>query len=77
MRGVAESSALQETILIAGAAGVVAGPIAWDEGGYGQVCSPSEVELAGMGRETRKLTGQTHEEMRDLATTYRELGTGR
>jgi len=74
MIGVAASSASQGTILVAGAAGLVAGAMSMAVGEYVSVSSQRDAERADIQRETRELTEQPKAELEELAMIYVKRG---
>jgi vacuolar iron transporter family protein len=74
MIGVAASSASQETILIAGVAGLVAGSMSMAVGEYVSVSSQRDAEQADIEREKRELGEQPQAELNELAMIYVKRG---
>lgn len=74
MIGVAASSDSKEAILIAGAAGLVAGSMSMAVGEYVSVSSQRDAEQADIGLEIRELAQQPEEELRELAAIYVKRG---
>src|SRR5450755_3141597 len=74
MIGVAASSASKEAILVAGAAGLVAGAMSMAVGEYVSVSSQRDAEQADIALEKRELAGQPEAELRELAAIYVKRG---
>ena len=74
MIGVAASSASRGAILVAGAAGLVAGAMSMAVGEYVSVSSQRDAERADIEREKRELAGQPQAELQELATIYVKRG---
>jgi VIT1/CCC1 family predicted Fe2+/Mn2+ transporter len=74
MIGVAASSASQTSILVAGAAGLVAGAMSMAAGEYVSVCSQRDSELAAIEVEKRELATAPHAELTELAAIYVRRG---
>ena len=72
--GVAASAARPADILIAGAAGLVAGAMSMAAGEYVSVSSQSDTETADRARERVELQGDTVAEHAELARIYTERG---
>jgi VIT1/CCC1 family predicted Fe2+/Mn2+ transporter len=68
--GVAASSASQQTILLAGVAGLVAGSMSMAVGEYVSVSAQRDAEEADVARETRELAAQPGAELAELARIY-------
>lgn len=68
--GVAAASSSRETILVAGAAGLVAGALSMAAGEYVSVSSQSDTEKADLARETRELADDPALELEELAEIY-------
>ena len=74
MIGVAAASASKETILVAGAAGLVAGAMSMAVGEYVSVSSQRDAEQADVGRESLELTAEPEAELQELAMIYEKRG---
>lgn len=74
MIGVAASSATKEAILVAGAAGLVAGAMSMAVGEYVSVSSQRDAERADVEREKRELAGAPAAELKELAGIYVKRG---
>jgi len=74
MIGVAASSASKGAILIAGAAGLVAGAMSMAVGEYVSVSSQRDAEQADIAVETRELAGEPLAELNELAMIYMKRG---
>jgi len=74
MLGVAASSAPKGAILVAGAAGLVAGAMSMAVGEYVSVSSQRDAELADIEVEKSELAGQPAAELQELATIYIKRG---
>jgi len=74
MIGVAAASASNETILVAGVAGLVAGAMSMAVGEYVSVSSQRDSEKADIERETRELESHPQAELDELAMVYVERG---
>ena len=74
MIGVAAASASNETILVAGVAGLVAGSMSMAVGEYVSVSSQRDAEKADIERETRELESHPQAELDELAMVYVERG---
>ena len=74
MLGVAASSAPKGAILVAGAAGLVAGAMSMAGGEYVSVSSQRDAELADIEVEKSELAGQPAAELQELATIYIKRG---
>ena len=72
--GVAAGAAKPGDILIAGAAGLVAGAMSMAAGEYVSVSSQSDTERADLQRERRELAIEPAGEIRELAGLYRARG---
>ena len=77
MIGVAAASASNETILVAGVAGLVAGSMSMAVGEYVSVSSQRDSEKADIERETRELESHPQAELDELAMVYVERGIER
>ena len=74
MIGVAASSASKRTVLVAGAAGLVAGAMSMAVGEYVSVSSQRDAEQADIKRENLELIGQPQVELDELAMIYMKRG---
>ena len=74
MIGVAASSASREAILVAGAAGLVAGAMSMAVGEYVSVSSQRDAEQADVERETGELATRPRAELNELALIYVKRG---
>jgi VIT1/CCC1 family predicted Fe2+/Mn2+ transporter len=74
MIGVAASSASKEAILVAGAAGLVAGAMSMAVGEYVSVSAQRDAEQADVERERRELAGSPKAELNELALIYMKRG---
>ena len=74
MIGVAASSASKESILVAGAAGLVAGAMSMAVGEYVSVSSQRDAEHADIELERRELSREPGEELRELTMIYVKRG---
>lgn len=72
--GVAAAEATRSGILIAGAAGLVAGAMSMAAGEYVSVSSQSDTERADLDRETAELAGDREAEVDELAGIYAARG---
>lgn len=72
--GVAAADATRGGILIAGAAGLVAGAMSMAAGEYVSVSSQSDTEKADLARETAELAGDHDAEVDELAGIYAARG---
>ncbi|MFN3353140.1 MAG: VIT family protein [Brevundimonas sp.] len=72
--GVAAAEATRGGILIAGAAGLVAGAMSMAAGEYVSVSSQSDTERADLARETAELAGDHDAEVDELAGIYAARG---
>jgi VIT1/CCC1 family predicted Fe2+/Mn2+ transporter len=72
--GVAAASARPADILIAGAAGLVAGAMSMAAGEYVSVSSQADTEAADIARERAELAGNPEAEVRELAGIYIKRG---
>ena len=72
--GVAASSATQDAVLVAGAAGLVAGAMSMAAGEYVSVSSQSDSEQADIARERQELATDDAHEAAELAGIYRRRG---
>ena len=74
MIGVAEASASQRAILIAGVAGLVAGAMSMAVGEYVSVSSQRDAEQADIEREKQELIAEPQAELQELAMIYVKRG---
>lgn len=74
MMGVAASSGSREAILVAGAAGAVAGALSMAAGEYVSVSSQRDAEEADIALERRELATDPQGELEELAGIYRRRG---
>ncbi|MGD9543755.1 MAG: VIT family protein [Methylocystis sp.] len=72
--GVAAAETGRDDVLIAGAAGLVAGAMSMAAGEYVSVSSQSDTEKADLARERRELSEQIELEREELAQIYVERG---
>lgn len=72
--GVATAAAKPGDILIAGAAGLVAGAMSMAAGEYVSVSSQSDTEQADLARERGELAGDVDAEVKELAGIYAQRG---
>ena len=72
--GVAAAEAGRGGILVAGAAGLVAGAMSMAAGEYVSVSSQSDTEKADIARETAELAGDREAEVAELAGIYAARG---
>src|SRR3569623_931077 len=72
--GVAAASAAKSDILLAGAAGLVAGAMSMAAGEYVSVSSQADTEHADLAREKAELAEDPTAEERELAAIYRKRG---
>src|SRR5579863_8474345 len=72
MIGVAASAASQGGILVAGAAGLVAGSMSMAVGEYVSVSAQRDAERADIELEARELARNPQAELRELAAIYEE-----
>ncbi|MFZ4690291.1 MAG: VIT1/CCC1 transporter family protein [Polymorphobacter sp.] len=72
--GVAAAAAARGDILIAGAAGLVAGAMSMAAGEYVSVSSQADTEAADLARERGELAGDPASELTELAGIYRARG---
>ncbi|CCJ07524.1 VIT family protein [Methylocystis sp. SC2] len=72
--GVAAAAATRSEVLIAGAAGLVAGAMSMAAGEYVSVSSQSDAEKADLARERKELSEQIELEREELAHIYVERG---
>jgi VIT1/CCC1 family predicted Fe2+/Mn2+ transporter len=74
MVGVASASASRGQVLLAGAAGLVAGALSMAAGEYVSVSSQRDAERADIAIEKRELAAAPKDELRELATIYEKRG---
>ena len=74
MLGVAASDASQQSILVAGVAGMVAGAMSMAAGEYVSVSSQRDTEQADIARERRELEADPEGEEHELAMIYEKRG---
>ena len=74
MIGVAASSASNNTVLVAGVAGMVAGAMSMAAGEYVSVSSQRDVEEADVALEKRHLASGPSEELKELVEIYESWG---
>lgn len=72
--GVAAATSSRNEILVAGAAGLVAGAMSMAAGEYVSVSSQSDTEQADLARERRELAEQPEAELEELTTIYVNRG---
>lgn len=72
--GVAASGAERQALLVAGAAGLVAGAMSMAAGEYVSVSSQSDTEAADLARERAELATDPVREQEELAAIYEERG---
>ncbi|TLG76915.1 VIT family protein [Methylocystis sp. B8] len=72
--GVAAAQATRNDVLLAGAAGLVAGAMSMAAGEYVSVSSQSDTEKADLARERKELSEQIELEREELAQIYVERG---
>lgn len=72
--GVAAAAAKPADILVAGAAGLVAGAMSMAAGEYVSVSSQSDTEHADLDRERKELAGNVEAEVNELAGIYAKRG---
>ncbi len=72
--GVAAATSSRNEILVAGAAGLVAGAMSMAAGEYVSVSSQSDTEQADLARERRELAEQPEAELDELTTIYVNRG---
>ncbi|WP_353204833.1 VIT family protein [Sphingomonas sp.] len=72
--GVAAAAQSQNTILLTGIAGLVAGAMSMAAGEYVSVSSQADTEAAERVRETAELAADPHAETKELAAIYRLRG---
>jgi VIT1/CCC1 family predicted Fe2+/Mn2+ transporter len=75
--GVASAQGTQQSILIAGISGLVAGAMSMAAGEYVSVSSQSDSEQADLGRERKELSEDRDGELRELAGIYVKRGLDR
>jgi len=72
--GVAAAAATQNSILITGVAGLVAGAMSMAAGEYVSVSSQSDTEQADLARERKELSANLESEVDELANIYAKRG---
>jgi vacuolar iron transporter family protein len=72
--GVAAADAARADVLIAGVAGLVAGPMSMAAGEYVSVSSQADTEKADLERERKELETDIESERKELATIYEKRG---
>lgn len=72
--GIAAASTTREPIVLAAAAGLVAGALSMAAGEYVSVSSQSDIEHADLGRERTELQESPEEELKELAKIYQQRG---
>jgi len=72
--GVAASGASAENIIVAGAAGLVAGAMSMAAGEYVSVSSQADTETADLTREKKELAANPEEELEELTKIYIKRG---
>lgn len=72
--GVGTATAASHEILVAGAAGLVAGAMSMAAGEFVSVSSQADTEEADMARERRELATQPEAELAELAAIYEQRG---
>ena len=72
--GVAAAAATQNSVLIAGVAGLVAGAMSMAAGEYVSVSSQSDTERADLSRERKELSENPEFELDELAEIYVKRG---
>ena len=77
MVGVAASNAPRGAILVAGAAGLVAGSMSMAVGEYVSVSSQRDAEVADIARETAELASDPKGELGELTAIYQSRGLDR
>lgn len=75
--GVAAAEATRSSVLVAGAAGLVAGAMSMAAGEYVSVSSQADTEQADLARERDELATDAATEREELARIYRERGLDR
>jgi len=75
--GVAAAASSKSEILLAGAAGLVAGAMSMAAGEYVSVSSQADTEAADLARERAELAGDPEFEHRELAAIYLKRGVDR
>jgi VIT1/CCC1 family predicted Fe2+/Mn2+ transporter len=75
--GVAAAAATRGEVLLAGAAGLVAGAMSMAAGEYVSVSSQADTEAADLGRERAELAANPEFELAELASIYRKRGLDR
>lgn len=74
MIGVAASSASRDAVVVAGAAGLVAGSMSMAVGEFVSVSSQRDAEQADIERERQELGEEPQAELRELVTVYEKRG---
>ena len=72
--GVAAAAASRGEVLLAGAAGLVAGAMSMAAGEYVSVSSQADTEAADLSRERRELASSPEHEQRELSAIYQRRG---
>jgi VIT1/CCC1 family predicted Fe2+/Mn2+ transporter len=72
--GVASASASRGEVLLAGAAGLVAGAMSMAAGEYVSVSSQADTETADLSRERKELAASPESELRELSSIYQKRG---
>ena len=72
--GVASAAGTQQSVIVAGCAGLVAGAMSMAAGEYVSVSSQSDTELADLARERGELAQDTGSETEELAGIYVQRG---
>src|SRR6478752_7009353 len=72
--GIAAAASTKGEILLAGAAGLVAGAMSMAAGEYVSVSSQADTEAADLARESAELASDPDFEHRELAAIYRKRG---
>jgi VIT1/CCC1 family predicted Fe2+/Mn2+ transporter len=75
--GVAAAAATRGEVLLAGAAGLVAGAMSMAAGEYVSVSSQADTEAADLSRERAELAANPEFELAELASIYRKRGLDR
>src|ERR1700722_20728573 len=75
--GVAAAAAMQNAVLIAGVAGLVAGAMSMAAGEYVSVSSQSDTEQADLARERKELSEDPEFELDELVDFYVKSGVDR
>jgi VIT1/CCC1 family predicted Fe2+/Mn2+ transporter len=77
MMGMVSAQALSSTVLLTGAAGLVAGALSMAAGEYVSVRSQADTEKADLAREREELATQPESELRELIEIYVARGVAR